>query len=102
MSCSIQMERRLHSPGLSDGSLGLELVRFGSGGHDVLTIGDRDSSTTVNVLGRDVLVVVKSVLGLNHDSIGASRSSGVDGEDRFQLGIWGVVSGSVGGRSHRR
>ena len=85
------------SPGLRDLARRLELERLGGGRHDVLALDDGDIRAAVGELGGDEVVRVRRLLGLDDDAARPARGSGVDGENRLELGLGSVRTGSVGG-----
>jgi len=81
-----------NSPSLADGALGLELVQLGGRLDDVLPVGDGDGGTAVDIGGGDVLIGVERVVRLDGHGMGTTSSGGVNGKNRLELGVGGVVA----------
>jgi hypothetical protein len=84
-------------PSLGDLALGLELVGPGCGLDDVLSVDDDNISTTVGVLGGDVVIGELRVLRLDNDLMGTTSCSRVGRKNRLQLTVGGGVTGRGGG-----
>ena len=84
-------------PSLGDLSLGLELVGLSRRPHDVLSVDDDDISTTVGVLGSDVVLAELGVLRFDNNLVGTTSSSRMGRENRLQLAVWGGITGRGGG-----
>ena len=91
------MGMRRHVPSLGDLALGLELVGPGCGLDDVLSVDDDDISTTVGVLGGDVVIREPCVLRLDNDLMGTTSCSRVGRKNRLQLAVGCGVTGRGGG-----
>jgi hypothetical protein len=89
-----------HSPSFADLAGGLELVRLSSGGNGELATRNGDISTTVNVLGNDMLVRIDSVLRLNGEVMGTASGSGMDWKDGVELRVRGESTRRRGLGSH--
>ena len=96
----------MHVPSLPDLAGGLELEWLDGGSDIELTIGNDDVSTTIKVLGGDVLVGIGSIFRVDLDVVWATSGGRMDWNDGFKVRVGGVVPRrrrvGLGGHDRRR